>query len=369
MAQFHPFTGLPKELRDQIWDMAIRDDNPAVHYFTIYDTVKDPESVVNPAKKVHAAQSSDDVYYSVGFAAPRCRASGQLSWTEGNISTYLTDSGLWTACFESRNRMLQHFRPSETSPQASPQHRPLHEQAIRDICNEPTASINMEFIRDNGEHQILTIQPSADLITLQLPKNSSISWDSPGHWEDIQHFPSFRWHTTGNEGRWISSDIKNVAVEYDPAWAVFDTGHRFWSCIDATLGLDKVNDLCGLERFWIIDYSLKRKFNAECAHSERQTFRAGRLTFIEVETLDEEWCCCSKEGSHALEFCEHGDTKYSAHALAAHLQSVIELEGGDECGYERFHFYKGADIGVLACVDLELEGDLPTWGEWYDFPK
>ncbi|KAG8158330.1 hypothetical protein KVR01_012091 [Diaporthe batatas] len=374
MAQFHPFPGLPKELRDQIWDMVIRDDNPGVHYFTIYSTNKDPESVVDPAKKVHAIRSSDahyDAHYSIGFAAPRCRASGQLSWTDGNISTYLTDSGLWTACFESRERMLRYFKPLKTSPQASPQHKPLHKHVIWDICNKPTASVNMEFIRDNGEHQTLTIQPSADLIILQLPENSNISWDDSRHWEGIQHFPSFRWHTTGNpgnEGHWISSVINNVAVEYNPAWAVYNE-LGFWSCNDATFGFDYVNDLHGLEAFWIIDYSLKRKFKAEYAHSRRQTFRAGRLTFIEVNSGDEEWCCCSKEDPHPLECCDRGDTKFSAHALADALRRYIELEDNEEWGFDRSHSYAGADVGVLACVNLKLEGDLPTWGEWYGFPK
>jgi hypothetical protein len=38
MPQFHQFSDLPKELRDEIWDTAIRDDGPGVHFFSVYDT-------------------------------------------------------------------------------------------------------------------------------------------------------------------------------------------------------------------------------------------------------------------------------------------------------------------------------------------
>ncbi|KAH8760578.1 hypothetical protein F5883DRAFT_647663 [Diaporthe sp. PMI_573] len=357
MAQFHSFTDLPKELRDQIWDMAIRDDDPAVHLFTIYDAEKDHDSVVNPAKKVHATRASYDPSFYVGFAAPRCRASGQLSWTDGNISTYLTDSGLWTACHESRDRMLRRFRPSETSPQASPQHMPLDRGSVWEIRDKPTASINMEFIRDNGEHQCLTIQPSADLILLQLPENSNISWDSSNHWYWIEDFPSFRWHT--NERYWISSRIKNVAVEYDPAWAIFDPRKEYGPFRGVTGGFSEVDEICGLENFWFIDYSLKRKYKSD--NCERQTFRAGRLTFIEVNSMDYEWCRCPKEGSHCLEFCEQGpgrDMKYSAHALVERVKDFNESVLDD--------VHSIADMRVLACVDLELEGELPTMEEWYE---
>ncbi|KAK3386488.1 hypothetical protein B0H63DRAFT_467860 [Podospora didyma] len=34
---FHYFPDLPKELRDKIWDMALRPGRPAAHFFTIFD--------------------------------------------------------------------------------------------------------------------------------------------------------------------------------------------------------------------------------------------------------------------------------------------------------------------------------------------
>lgn len=165
--------------------------------------------------------------------------SDQLSWTDGNLSTYLTDSGLWTACHESRQRMLRHFRPSETSPQLS-KRMPVDWEAVRRICEKPTASINMEFLRDNGERQYLTIRPSADLLCLHQPQSSNISWD---HWHFLQDFPLFRWRS--HEWHWESSYIMNVAVEYDPAWEKLEYG----PFVGIKNGFSQVDGIHGLKTF------------------------------------------------------------------------------------------------------------------------
>lgn len=360
MAQFHPFPNLPKELRDSIWDMAIRSDDPGVHFFTIYDACNDPPSVVNPSKRVHVTEEPFVVRFRIGFAAPRPRRqeSNQLSWTDGNLSTYLTDSGLWTACHQSRERMLRHFRPSETSPQIS--QKPLDERTVEEICKKPTASINMGFISDNSERQYLTIRPTIDLICLQLPENSNISWDSDDHWESIQDFPLFRWH--GDGGYWHSSYIKNIAAEYNPAWETFDPKKDLGPFRHVS-GFRNVDEVHGLETFWFIDYRLTRKYKSD--DCKRQTFRAGKLTFIEVDWGDWEWCSCPKEGWRCLGGCDQNPAaleKFGAHALVDELEPY-ETEDDDGSMLE---YTPGADMRVLACVDLDSEGELPTREEWYE---
>lgn len=367
MAPFHLFTDLPKELRDGIWDMAIRDDDAAVHFFTIYDNNSDPDSVVNPATKVHATRDSEDsdIVFRIGFAAPRHRGSDQLSWTEENISTYMIDSGLWTACHESRERMLRHFRPSETSPQVSKRMQ-VDSKTVDSICEKPTASINMEFIRDSGERQYLTIRPSIDLLCLQLPKNSNISWSSSRYdWGWIAHFPLFRWHSH-EPFSWYSSPILNVAVEYDPAWEIFDGRTDYGPFIEVTDGFSKVDEIYGLKTFWFIDYRLKRKYKSD--NRERQTFCAGKLTFIEVDVTDREWCFCP--GGGCLDGCVHTSQRFvshGAHALIDSVESYNESHTNGPPGYEdSLDIHLGADMRVLACVDLESEGELPTMEEWYE---
>lgn len=346
-------------MRDYIWDMAIRDDDPGVQFFTMYDAYNDAPSVVNPSKRVHATGDSFVAGFNIGFAAPQRQGGNQLSWTDGNLSTYLTDSGLWTACHESRERMLRHFRPSETSPQVS-QTMPLDKQKVEEICKKPTASINMGFTGDNSERQYLTIRPTMDLICLQLPENSNISWDNGNHWEYIQDFPLFRWHEYGDY--WHSSHIKNVAVEYNPAWETFDPKKDLGPFRDVT-GFREVDEIDGLETFWFIDYRLTRKYKSD--NCKRQTFRAGKLTFIEVDSTDWEWCSCPKEGWRCLGGCDQNPAtleKLGAHALVEELEPY-EMEDDDG---SMLDYNPGADMRVLACVDLESEGELPTREEWYE---
>lgn len=334
--------------------MAIRDDDPGVHFFTIYDTRNDPPSVVNPSKRVYVTGTSFVARFNIGFAAPRRQGSNRLSWIDGNLSSYLTDSGLWTACYESYKRMLRHFRPSEVS-----QTMPLDERRVEEVCKKPTASINMEFIGDNSERQYLTVCPAMDLICLQLPENSNISWDSSDHWESIQ-FPLFRWHDHGSYGH--SPHIKNVAVEYNPAWETFDPKKDLGPFRDVT-GFRKVNEIPGLKTFWFIDYRLTRKYKPnDC---KRQTFRAGKLTFIEVDSTDWEWCSCPKEGWRCIGGCDQNPATVKllgAHALVDDLEPY-EMQ---DDGWSVSDYITGADMRVLACVDLESEGELPTMEEWYE---
>lgn len=315
--------------------MAIHDDKPAVHFFTIYDAQDDSDSPFDPTKKVHATRDSCVLRFSIGFATPRFRGSDRLAWAYNSRHTHLTDSGLWTACHESRERMLRHFKPSE--------------------------AMNMEFIPDDGERQYLTIRPSEDLICLQRPDNSNISLDSRYHWESIHDFPLFGWHRYVYS--WQSLHMMNVAIEYDPAWEIFHPRTDCGPFQAVTDGFGKVDGIQGIVTFWFIDYRLRRKYKTD--NRERQTFRAGNMIFIEVNSTDLEWCCCPKEG--CLEGCFHDPgryTRHGAHALVDDLEEYIGLQPKKLYGYGGFH--TGAACRVLACVDLESEGELPTEEEWYE---
>ncbi|KAI3398628.1 hypothetical protein diail_8813 [Diaporthe ilicicola] len=363
MARFHHFSGLPRELRDPIWDMAIRDGDPTVHFFTLYDHFEDSDSVVDPAKKVHVISETCSPFFDVGFAAPRSRGSDQLSWTDGNISTYLSDSGLWTACKESRERMLKYFKPFETSPLFS-KRKPLNCWTVYDIRDQLTTSINMEYTRDSGERQYLTIRPITDLICLQRPEGSNISWSDRGLWQLIANFPSFRWYSEHN--LWGLSNLRNVAVEYNPAWEFSDRNPDYEPFMRVTDGFSKVDEIHGLHTFWLIDYRLTRKYkSADC---ERQTFRAGALTFIEVDRSDYEWCCCPKE--RCLDDCFPSYERYKGcgpHALIDGVESYNEYQFDGMSGHSNLNKnLLGADMRVLACVELELEGELPTREEWWE---
>ncbi|EAQ84274.1 predicted protein [Chaetomium globosum CBS 148.51] len=101
----------PWDVRDDIWDLAIRPRLPGVHIFTIYGEVDDTKSSLLSQYELRCNRG-----YPHGVAAPRISPSydddeeEQLSWTAGNRSTYLMDYGLWTVCTESRAAMERRFK-------------------------------------------------------------------------------------------------------------------------------------------------------------------------------------------------------------------------------------------------------------------
>ncbi|KAL1871908.1 hypothetical protein Daus18300_004542 [Diaporthe australafricana] len=361
MPEFLPFQRLPKELRDEIWDLAIRDDGAGVQFFTIFDIVNDSNSVVLQAQRVHATSGAPDLSYRVGFAAPQLGRVRQLSWTNGNVSSYLTDSGLWTACFESRQRMMVHFQPYKTSPQLS-KHAPEDAETVKELCKSPKASVNMKFKRENGELQYLTIRPSADLLCFQLAKNSAFSWASSFQWSYISDFPLFRWRAGGTGWQWESSAIKNIAVEFDPSWASVDREGE-WSFTRARTSLGAVENVTGVTNFWLIDYSLARRYRTSSTTDRRgrSTFRAsGGLEFVEVLDTDDEWsphvCHGGTSGCGCVDVAEG--------AAVHHLTWELQLMQNLPATYADILNGQLVNFGVLACVDPKLDRDLPVKGEW-----
>ncbi|ENH75506.1 hypothetical protein FOC1_g10005480 [Fusarium oxysporum f. sp. cubense race 1] len=102
--------------------MAMRPDRPGVQTFRVYDPELD-----NPG---HA---EDVMGFAINNGTPRMRWSlpsclhrlalplwnkypDSIDGTSNhNISTYLIDSSLWTACQESRSMMKRGFRTNKTS--------------------------------------------------------------------------------------------------------------------------------------------------------------------------------------------------------------------------------------------------------------
>lgn len=347
--------------------MAIRNDKPAVHFFTMYHIKGDSDSVIDPTKKIHITRDPEllERLYNqdhIGLAAPRAGGKGRPSWIDGNISTYLEDSGLWTACYESRERMLRHFRSCEIDPQASRRVK-LGRKTTRHHGYRPLASLNMEFTRDNGERQYLTVRPSTDLICLRLLEGSKLSFGSHPlpDWRNIER-------RRDHEGRSWYSNTSNVAVEYDPAWHNPDIYGRI-SDVIAAFGW--VHYLRGLENFWFIDYRLTRKFKKD-REGERKMFHAGRLTFIEVSIDDSEWCCCPKQGCsdqclHRLGFIPPGAHDLANDLYTCHRQGFNAGPYGSRSRPTRSRPTR--DYGVLACDDLESQGKLPTVRKWRKMNK
>lgn len=354
MSQFTVFQELPKELRDHIWDLAIRDHSPAAHFFTIYDVWFDGIQVTQPQKVLDDISDRASLLDSVGLAAPRAQRANELSWVDGNKSAYMTDSGLWTACWESRTRMLWRFRTSNKA-------------------------VTMGFRRDNnGERQYLTIQPEEDLLCFQFAKLSVIHPSKDMFWHCIQDLPTLQWRKPLER-----PFIRDVAVEVDPAWV---SGWRPSARPDWPIrGFAEAGYVRELHGFWFINYALERRYKPDGDRTERRTFRAGGgLELVEVDGGDDEWFDRSA-GPDAIDSGPPGNSL--VHRLATYFQDELDSEDDSDEDSEYDGEWDSEDdseldseddrdedeplpthFGVLACVRRGSEKHLLTKSEWEEVP-
>lgn len=381
MSRFPKFSELPQELQDQIWDMAIRDDEPAAQFFTIYDR---------------------DYIFSqcpVGLTAPH------KSGVDGNESAYMTDSGLWTACWGSRARMLWRFKPAETSALMS-RLAPVTAQAAQEICRRPTAFVTMPFQRDDGSSGgggrqcYLTIKPTEDLLHFNFAGRARPEPNTDHYyWKFFKDIPALRWKLPGGEGRaWHAPlHVRHVAVEYHPWWRDSDfcfEAHRLY--YEAKVR-PRAEQFDGPEMFWLVDYGLRRRFRVDLdldpditwsSRRGRRTFRAGDdHEFVEVFRDDDEWRDLSSSYGRTGGF--HGDGDTAAHYLAKMMQArerkertqaetdaedaVRQAQQNNDIAAEEDAFMAldrisqqtPVKFGVLAYVKRGSDRNLPTELEWY----
>ncbi|EQB54812.1 hypothetical protein CGLO_05304 [Colletotrichum gloeosporioides Cg-14] len=108
---FHQFPMLPGEIRDQIWDLAVRPlGYRGVHIFIYIDEhAYDGHKPTSNAFPRHLAKKMcGDPHRFVGAPTPANETSPR-SWTAGNPSTYAVDGGLLTACKESYMAMCRRY--------------------------------------------------------------------------------------------------------------------------------------------------------------------------------------------------------------------------------------------------------------------
>lgn len=330
MSQFNKFSELPQELQDQIWDLAIRDDRPAAHFFTVYDPAQDCDDIVRHEKRVHVARAGHVPPYGVGLAAPEVPETCRQSWTDGNLSAYMTDSALWTACWNSRKRMLWHFRPTATR----------------------SLAVTMPFLRDDGKRQYLTIRPSEDLLCLQFPTGSAIR-EQKRYWRLLRDFPLLR--SRLSHGWWqLPERVRHLAIDLlDMEW--FQTLFADWPYLHL-LNVDGMAS-AGLAGFWLINYGLDRRYRADGDRRGRRTFRAaGGVELVEVLADDNEWWDRSSGPERSL-----------ARRLTQYMADLNERTvGWKKVARITQEFQYEHQFGVLACVKPGSEKHLPTKSEWND---
>ncbi|KAI0837127.1 hypothetical protein F5Y06DRAFT_272053 [Hypoxylon sp. FL0890] len=201
---FHPFSELPKELRDLIWDAAIRRDVPSAHFFTAWDGMHDASIFPNMVELSVAGRGVDHGV-PCGLAAPRCNRAEPhcASWFDNNPSVYMEDSGLWTACKESREAMIRRFGNHRVTYQKGPLGKKAEAEYVKlpEFNDAPATGTMVQ----NGKTQYFTVCPKTDLFCLQpLAKGNGIWWKY--FEEDVPIF---------NER---GSPRPNIALELNPSW-------------------------------------------------------------------------------------------------------------------------------------------------------
>lgn len=287
MAEFHRFTLLPRELRDQIWDHALRHNTPGVHFFSTHapsriDPAAVEDSMVVKPFEYQGRPAATPHRGILTLSAPRHRCDGERSWSSRNDSTYMVDSGMWTACRESRDRMLRHFKPQETSHYATFTHKEIR----RLFTLTRKTSTTMKIQRDNGETQYITVNPSKDLVCFQplkplVPSSLNMLMAFFGSTSSRDFFSPFIFKDSNNTSY---KALQNIAVEFQPSWALHDDRGRIsFHLVLKSLFHWRVTEprMDGLQTFWIIDYSLSR--DAKSKEPGARVFRSGNCVFTEAE--------------------------------------------------------------------------------------
>ncbi|KAM0544695.1 hypothetical protein ACHAPJ_011682 [Fusarium lateritium] len=242
MAKFHHFSDLPRELRDEIWKSVIRPTRPGVHVFRIYHSKLDNAT---------GAQCVAHLYYfhDQHLAAPlwnRYFGNADAHCSDKNVSTYLIDGGLWTACKESRMIMENHFKTSEWKSQRK------YDTMVPVGPGPPKALYKPATFYFSGKTpHYFTVLPHRDLFVLQADNLKSIDW------ANIDHDISIGSSVKGFSG------LCHIALEYDDKWGtqLLEAGYD-----DVTPIVRILTHLAygpnGADKIWLIDHNLKRKEDA-----------------------------------------------------------------------------------------------------------
>ncbi|KAG5788388.1 hypothetical protein H9Q69_012548 [Fusarium xylarioides] len=300
MTMFERFTELPRELRDRIWTLAIRDDHPGVHIFGQYATGSNYIKSWGGMSRDLATPSWSRYFENL-----------DKNRSDENISTYLIDGGLWTACHESRCIMEKHFQQSKRQSNLRPP----------DDYRVPRAGVLFNRATsgyfDCTPLEIVTVFPRRDLFILQHHDLDDIDWGCLGSEATL---------ASSREG---FSAVNHIAIEYDRAW---EDEHKRDDVIRALKRACVEADYT----LWFIDRSLKRKSQApvfkEKSGSSWTTnaFYASDRKFLEINDTDKlfkEWEYIGPVETHWYDHIH--DSLSFVHDLAAELTGQYITDGSE----------------------------------------
>ncbi|OTB04944.1 hypothetical protein M426DRAFT_261296 [Hypoxylon sp. CI-4A] len=340
---FHEFPRLPKELRDMIWDEAIRPDLPAAHFFTPFDNYTHiPKNIKKYAVAGHGYRKRNPC----SLAAPRCSKENpdRFSWIDNNPSMYMEDSGLWSACTESRAAMIRRFGNHRATDRLRKFEEPLN-----------SAPATGTMLQD-GRIQYFTVCRKTDLFCIQ-----PVYSQKPVSWDFFQiNAPIFScW------GR----PKPHIALEYNPGWmdkhpGPGKPGHQEEVYRQYQNGLTTALEAATRELgswacyLWFIDYSIRRDPSAGHYDSGRCKIFQGRgYKYVEVGIgFDGSWCepRASNDGWVFDDSSESGIHEFIGNLRVRLIQECLEClksdNDSDEVPFVDYLTYINPKVGVLACI-------------------
>lgn len=333
----HSFSKLPWELRNHIWNLAVRPDYPGAH---IFDTLT-LESIqgryiaptCSPWSRLHIsllAYKPETIFEESGTNGEENHRSRE----HYNPSTYLIDSGLWTACKESRRVMEQRFEPQEWNR--------IRERRLQCTLNRTgpmPEHIDMMpatgyFVAENSERRHFTVFPHRDLFCIRSCSLQSICWG------DLHYGTPIAGSHKGFD------TFGHIAVEFDPAWAASVEKAGFDAAgdtDDVQHLIEAVFEIMHLDTLWIVDRTLKRNPNIPLAEN-RMIFYQNNCRFVEVSKYDyERW-------DNIYDPDSGGQIKGGCFWFVDALREAIEdrVDTYDRCS-EPLDCRDPAEIRVLAC--------------------
>lgn len=179
--EFSLFSALPTELREEIWNLAIRPKRSGVHIFRVYSIYMDHET--SPEEVIHFSANEASFYrherceLSLAVPLPHKSLDGANKDGARITSSYMIDTGLWTACHESRLMMQKHF--------------------LQDPWLSPSWT---GYYISGGAPAYITIRYNDDLVILQLDSLELEKWDD---------------ETVGR-----LQNIHDIDIEYRAEWSI-----------------------------------------------------------------------------------------------------------------------------------------------------
>lgn len=278
---FGVFPYLPRELQDIVWKQAAASRSkelikPAAHFFTVFNVNEDDMSSVQ-----QLVGGNHSLYR---LAEPRHNLSPR-----GDLSAYLVDGGLWTACKNSRRAMEKRYEVAEWRVQMA------HCKSL-DVSKNmvewwkwrrvvEAAPATRYLHSTNQGDRFFTVRPGSDLIVLQPMDWMTMDLSNLGR-DYAAMFGGFK------TGSWV----RHIAFEFDPSWPVnidprnppADGPYR--AVLDA---LQQAVALGGLpaHNIWLIDYGIQRRTRSDPVHANqpRIVFYGNRCRFTEVRFMDKDW--------------------------------------------------------------------------------